>query len=298
MALIKCPECGRENVSDSAESCPNCGYGIKAHFKKSKEAIFVLLLDPLDYNKSANSMGISHMIFSDGIEDGAKGKLNYKEDYDYWVEGKHLFTQQRGYKETQYIIDGDCLINSYGICKGDLPDGEYFSVDCTKPCAYDSTLTDHIIFSEDGTFIEKTDGKIGVSGTYIRKGNLIAKRSKNSNNHSYCYLIYKRQHCAFVYTRIGSTILEEAKALCSELDKKPYDSQSVGIPATGTKEETSWQQAVRKTNEANGITCPYCKSMNCSKIGTMSRGLSFGLFGFGSSKVGKQWHCNNCKSNF
>ena len=36
MALINCPECGRENVSDSAESCPNCGYGIKAHFEKIK----------------------------------------------------------------------------------------------------------------------------------------------------------------------------------------------------------------------------------------------------------------------
>lgn len=37
MALIKCPECGRENVSDSAEMCPNCGYGIKAHFDKIKQ---------------------------------------------------------------------------------------------------------------------------------------------------------------------------------------------------------------------------------------------------------------------
>ena len=34
--LIKCPECGRENVSKSAESCPGCGYGIKAHFDKIK----------------------------------------------------------------------------------------------------------------------------------------------------------------------------------------------------------------------------------------------------------------------
>lgn len=37
MALIKCPECGRENVSDSAEMCPACGYGIKAHFKQLEE---------------------------------------------------------------------------------------------------------------------------------------------------------------------------------------------------------------------------------------------------------------------
>lgn len=34
MALINCPECGRENVSDSAEMCPDCGYGIKSHYDK------------------------------------------------------------------------------------------------------------------------------------------------------------------------------------------------------------------------------------------------------------------------
>ena len=34
MALIKCPECGKENVSDSATACPSCGYGIKEHFDK------------------------------------------------------------------------------------------------------------------------------------------------------------------------------------------------------------------------------------------------------------------------
>ncbi len=37
MALVKCPECGREKVSDSAEACPDCGYCIKAHFDKFKE---------------------------------------------------------------------------------------------------------------------------------------------------------------------------------------------------------------------------------------------------------------------
>lgn len=40
MALIKCPECGRENVSDSAESCPNCGYRIrKVKQKKERKPI-------------------------------------------------------------------------------------------------------------------------------------------------------------------------------------------------------------------------------------------------------------------
>ena len=34
MALVKCPECGKENVSDSAETCPECGYKIREHFEK------------------------------------------------------------------------------------------------------------------------------------------------------------------------------------------------------------------------------------------------------------------------
>lgn len=37
MGLIKCPECGRENVSESAEACPGCGYGIKAHFEQIRQ---------------------------------------------------------------------------------------------------------------------------------------------------------------------------------------------------------------------------------------------------------------------
>ena len=32
MALINCPECGKE-VSLTAVSCPHCGYGVKKHFE-------------------------------------------------------------------------------------------------------------------------------------------------------------------------------------------------------------------------------------------------------------------------
>ena len=40
MALIKCPECGKEKVSDTADSCPECGFGIKSYYNdlKNEEA--------------------------------------------------------------------------------------------------------------------------------------------------------------------------------------------------------------------------------------------------------------------
>lgn len=46
------------------------------------------------------------------------------------------------------------------------------------------------------------------------------------------------------------------------------------------------------------VQCPYCHSTKTNKISVLSRSMSVGLFGFGSSKIGKQWHCENCKSDF
>lgn len=37
MALVKCPECGKENVSDTAEACPDCGYAVKIHYQRLRE---------------------------------------------------------------------------------------------------------------------------------------------------------------------------------------------------------------------------------------------------------------------
>ena len=36
MALIKCPECGRENVSDTAISCPDCGFNVRKYVEEKK----------------------------------------------------------------------------------------------------------------------------------------------------------------------------------------------------------------------------------------------------------------------
>ena len=50
------------------------------------------------------------------------------------------------------------------------------------------------------------------------------------------------------------------------------------------------------TNQA--VECPYCKSNNTKKISTTSRVISTSLFGLGSKKLGKQYHCNKCGADF
>lgn len=44
--------------------------------------------------------------------------------------------------------------------------------------------------------------------------------------------------------------------------------------------------------------CPYCHCYYTKKISTCGRMLSVGLFGLGSKKIGKQWHCYLCDSDF
>ena len=46
------------------------------------------------------------------------------------------------------------------------------------------------------------------------------------------------------------------------------------------------------------VMCPYCHSTNTSKISTFDKVVSTSMFGLASNKIGKQWHCNNCKSDF
>ena len=53
------------------------------------------------------------------------------------------------------------------------------------------------------------------------------------------------------------------------------------------------------SNPLKNIQCPYCHSTNVKKISTTSKIGSVALFGiFAAGKVAKEWHCNNCKSDF
>ena len=47
------------------------------------------------------------------------------------------------------------------------------------------------------------------------------------------------------------------------------------------------------------VKCPYCGSTNTKKISFGTKAAHTALFGvFAVGKVSKEWHCNNCKSDF
>lgn len=47
------------------------------------------------------------------------------------------------------------------------------------------------------------------------------------------------------------------------------------------------------------VECPYCHSINTKKISGVTKGLTAIFWGAASAgKISKQWHCNNCGSDF
>lgn len=47
------------------------------------------------------------------------------------------------------------------------------------------------------------------------------------------------------------------------------------------------------------VECPYCHSTDTKKITNTSKAVHTALFGiFSVSRNSKQWHCNNCNSDF
>ncbi len=58
MALIKCPECGRRNVSDSALACPKCGYDIRSYVLRNSQNAEV----PLNANDKKEKHGFKETV--------------------------------------------------------------------------------------------------------------------------------------------------------------------------------------------------------------------------------------------
>lgn len=68
----------------------------------------------------------------------------------------------------------------------------------------------------------------------------------------------------------------------------------------------SKEQEEKKRSELNKrfsqplpvVYCPYCNSVNTSKISATSKVINAALFGVFGTRRNKQWHCNEYNSDF
>lgn len=57
-------------------------------------------------------------------------------------------------------------------------------------------------------------------------------------------------------------------------------------------------QADRDRKSENQVKCVYCNSTDVKKISATSKVINTAVFGIFGTKRHKQWHCNNCGSDF
>lgn len=95
-------------------------------------------------------------------------------------------------------------------------------------------------------------------------------------------LLVKKYNCDF----------NDAQSICDYyIDGKP-------LPNPDLTPQQIAQANAQAQDWLNKVHCPYCNSTNCKKISGVSKATSVAMFGIFSQKVKKQWHCNNCKSDF
>lgn len=63
-------------------------------------------------------------------------------------------------------------------------------------------------------------------------------------------------------------------------------------------ESLDGEELGHKKNNVNLVTCPYCQSTNTSKISNTSKFINTAVWGIFGTKRHKQWHCNDCGSDF
>ena len=124
MALINCPECGKE-MSDSLNKCPHCGYKVKATYTMYYEGDYVNRVhslevvdadskDVLDYfEKSVKETykelkskysGYSYKVTNDGSTVTSDATIDYSEmDLDAYVKDNSEFGS--------YVKDGKVLFS-------------------------------------------------------------------------------------------------------------------------------------------------------------------------------------------
>lgn len=111
--------------------------------------------------------------------------------------------------------------------------------------------------------------------------------------------IYKCKKCGFQSSFIpGQQIVKKCKVCGNNMElyyTRDYNPQN-GLKAI--KESNNEKKNLQHFNSTIVVECPYCHSTKTVKISGLSRAASIGFWGIFSKKIGKQWHCEDCGSDF
>lgn len=265
MALIRCPECNRE-ISSTVKNCPQCGCNVVSMLRnRFKVQIYEFdsedkIIYSFEFYPQNGNVGVLYLNQVNALA-------------DYCVKNDILVISYLGHEDKYILTPFGFIKNKEGV---KIPDGNFIDyIAQNVPVLVNTKI--QITFRSNGTGLYvKTPMK------YYKSDNFII--TKVFSNYGICcekFIKYKELwYCGFYATMNmngRSDLIQEYNELINHYNNDKGKTQNVAI---------------------SSVACPYCHSRNTSKIGAVSRMFSAGFFGLGSKKIGKQWHCNSCNSDF
>lgn len=195
-------------------------------------------------------------------------------------EGKRIYNK---HPEYEYLKEDPLLNDPWGIGTG-FDDNKFYR---SVLCAYvvDQFLKQNPEFNDDYKKIikEQTENWNKLSVAAIK--NNIDK-------------IYSSFNGSFL-SWYSNYLREQADPGILERERKQWEQEQKNLQiAHDMRKMQAKIQEQQDLASGKRVVCPYCKSTNTEKISTMSRAVSVSLVGAASGKIGKQWHCKQCGSNF
>ena len=88
------------------------------------------------------------------------------------------------------------------------------------------------------------------------------------------------------------------QAICPKCNialMKLSDYERLGMEENRSNFQKEVERQEKLQRGQNIPKCPTCGSTNVKHISTLNRAVSIGVFGLFSSKIGKNYECQNCK---
>ena len=271
MALVTCPECGREKVSDSAVACPGCGFGIREYFARIKEqqekeerekeyskhaqSVVQSLDDDIKKHqaKRAEILAQEETQNDKNADNQIQFKQINKENGDKKTEEKRTEEQKKQLKQKQRIGEIEKEIADY---KSAIKIVLFLAV---------------IAF---GVGLCCTAGLLNVDTFTVY---LVASGLLMCAFIIYCYIDGKNKEL--------NKVMEDFEEYDRIAQEKALESARIQAEIRRNREE-----ALKKN-----VPCPVCGSRNTYRIDTLDRATSVAVFGLASGKIGKQYKCRECK---
>lgn len=278
MAIIKCPECGKE-ISDKAEMCVSCGFPIsdavriELNIMSIEEQLVYAkkLLDKKEYDKAYE---IYIKLANQGVGE-AEYKIFELCDKRYGCQSFENNTGLTGYEWLERAVEHNVISATY-----DLAIIYYWGIGLEKNLekalelykkAYENDIKDAWFWvGECYEELKDYGNALEVYEKSLAKGE-IGVYKKIGRLYEYGHGVERNENIAIEYYKKGAAAGDSAaKRKLSEIGN---------IYGNHVKPE---------------ITCPTCGSKNVSKISALSRGASIWAWGAFSNKINKTFKCENC----